>query len=383
MKQSYPMDVANGLEIDLEALLAPVPEGGGAGVSLRYEPVYQQIRDARTHDDASVPMGEWERPLIKADWKRVASLSTEALCTRSKDFQLAAWLCEAWTHQHRIEGFTAGTRLMAMLAEHYWQNAWPALEDGDTDARVAPFVWLNDTIALVLTLHVPLLTIEGREPAHVNLDEWQRVIMEGSDEDGAELTRDLLDKHVTQGNNLTALTRLHQRLEIAHENWRGFERLLDTLLQHDAPHLGRVTDVLMRLSRAVTSLLGDRATPAAPSAPQQDVPAIPLDNVAHTRAELPSWENGMSDVLQDAPVGLQSAVSREKPAFAGIESRAHAYQLIELAARYLTEHEPHSPTPFLLKRAVAWGQMSLPELMREVVRTDGDMSRFFALLEVE
>ena len=91
----------------------------------------------------------------------------------------------------------------------------------------------------------------------------------------------------------------------------------------------------------------------------------------------------MSDVLQDAPVGSQSAVSREKSAFGGIESRAHAYQLIELAARYLTEHEPHSPTPFLLKRAVAWGQMSLPELMREVVRTDGDMSRFFALLEVE
>jgi type VI secretion system protein ImpA len=379
MKQSYPMDVTTGFEIDLEALLAPVPEGDGAGVSLRYEPLYQQIRDARTHDDASVPMGEWERPLIKADWKRVAALCTEALCTRSKDFQLAAWLCEAWTHQQRIEGFTAGTRVMAMLAEHYWQNAWPALEDGDADARVAPFVWLNDTLALVLTLHVPLLTIEGREPAHVNLDEWQRVIMEGSDEDGADLTRDLLDKHVMQGNNLAGLTTLHQQLEIAQQNWRAFERLLDTLLQHDAPHLGRVTDVLMRLSRAVTSLLGDRAVRVAPPATQQDTP----DNAAHTRAELPSWENGMSDVLQDAPVGLQSAVARDKPAFASVDSRDHAYQLIELAARYLAEHEPHSPTPFLLRRAVAWGQMSLPELMREVVRTDGDMSRFFAMLEVE
>jgi type VI secretion system protein ImpA len=175
------------------------------------------------------------------------------------------------------------------------------------------------------------------------------------------------------------LTTLHQQLEIAQQNWRAFERLLDTLLQHDAPHLGRVTDVLMRLSRAVTSLLGDRAVRVAPPATQQDIP----DNAAHTRAELPSWENGMSDVLQDAPVGLQSAVARDKPAFARVESRADAYQLIELAARYLAEHEPHSPTPFLLRRAVAWGQMSLPELMREVVRTDGDMSRFFAMLEVE
>ena len=64
-------------------------------------------------------------------------------------------------------------------------------------------------------------------------------------------------------------------------------------------------------------------------------------------------------------------------------SRAQAYQLIELAASYLSEHEPHSPTPYLLRRAVMWGTLSLPELMREVMRTEGDASRFFAMLGLE
>ncbi|BFG80383.1 type VI secretion system protein TssA [Paraburkholderia terrae] len=382
MKQSYPMDVAPGFETDLEALLAPLPEGDGAGVSLRYEPPYQQIRDARTHDDASVPMGEWERPLIKADWKRVAALCTEALCTRSKDFQLAAWLCEAWTHQNRIEGFIAGTRLLTTLAENYWESAWPALEEGDADARVAPFVWLNDTIALVLTLHVPLLVIEGREPAQVNLDEWQRVIMEGGDDDAAELTRDLLDKHVTQGNNLAGLATLHQQLEVAQQMWRSFEQLLDVLLQNDSPHMGKVGDVLSRLSRAVTSLLGQRVLPVIPGFAAQEEPAqslmavsaVPSFNEYH-----PSLETQMSNALREPP--LTTVPARLIPA--RVESRTQAYQLIELVAQYLTEQEPHSPTPYLLRRAVSWGQMPLPELMREVLRTEGDMSRYLAMLEVK
>jgi type VI secretion system protein ImpA len=66
-----------------------------------------------------------------------------------------------------------------------------------------------------------------------------------------------------------------------------------------------------------------------------------------------------------------------------VESRAHAYQLLDLVARYLAEHEPHSPTPFLLQRAVTWGQLPLPELMREIVRTEGDMARYLALLGIE
>lgn len=85
----------------------------------------------------------------------------------------------------------------------------------------------------------------------------------------------------------------------------------------------------------------------------------------------------MSDVLTERPA--LAAV----PGTARVESRAHAYELLELVARYLAEHEPHSPTPFLLRRAVAWGQMPLPELMREIVHTEGDMSRYLAMLGVE
>jgi type VI secretion system protein ImpA len=380
MKQAFPMDVETSFNADFDALLAPVPDGeSGAGVSLRYEPVYQQIREARTHDDASLPMGEWERPLIKADWKRVAALSSDALATRSKDFQLAAWLCEAWVHLHGVEGLASGTRLLTALAERYWSSAWPMLEEGDADARAAPFAWLNDTLPLVLTLHVPLLVIDEREPAQVNLDEWQRVVLEGGDAGAADLTRDLLDKHVKKGNNLAALVSLHQQLELTRAAWAKFRLLLDELLQDDSPHLGRVDDALVRLTRAVTSLCGNQALPAAPQASAADN-TDPHYESALGAASLPeSRENTMSNATLDLP--LPSAPFRSVPA--KVESRAQAYDLIELVASYLAEHEPHSPTPYLLRRAVSWGAMSLPDLMREVLRTEGDTSRFFAMLGLE
>jgi type VI secretion system protein ImpA len=105
---------------EIDAYLAPLQDGGGVGISLRHDPLFQKIRDARRQDDPSLPMREWERPLIKADWKAVAALCGDALRKRSKDFQLAAWLCEAWTYERGVGGFVDGMRLLHALAERFW-----------------------------------------------------------------------------------------------------------------------------------------------------------------------------------------------------------------------------------------------------------------------
>ncbi len=49
--------------------------------------------------------------------------------------------------------------------------------------------------------------------------------------------------------------------------------------------------------------------------------------------------------------------------------RAEAYRQIIAAAEFLTALEPHSPVPYLLRRAASWGGMSLPQLYVELQRT--------------
>jgi predicted component of type VI protein secretion system len=63
-----------------------------------------------------------------------------------------------------------------------------------------------------------------------------------------------------------------------------------------------------------------------------------------------------------------------------IRSRADAYRQLEGIANFLQSIEPHSPTPYLVRRAVSWGRMPLPELMQEVLREEGDLNRLFKVL---
>jgi type VI secretion system protein VasJ len=49
--------------------------------------------------------------------------------------------------------------------------------------------------------------------------------------------------------------------------------------------------------------------------------------------------------------------------------RADAYRQIVAAADYLIAVEPHSPVPYLLRRAASWGGMALPQLYVELQKT--------------
>jgi type VI secretion system protein ImpA len=52
----------------------------------------------------------------------------------------------------------------------------------------------------------------------------------------------------------------------------------------------------------------------------------------------------------------------------------------DLLAEYLAAIEPHSPTPYLIRRAVNWGRLPLPALMAEIMQEEGDLNRMVQLL---
>ena len=65
-----------------------------------------------------------------------------------------------------------------------------------------------------------------------------------------------------------------------------------------------------------------------------------------------------------------------------VTSREQAYFLLNVAADFLLATEPHSPTPYVLKRAVAWGHMSLAELYQEILSDEKDLAGLRQLLGV-
>ncbi|HEY6331529.1 MAG TPA: type VI secretion system ImpA family N-terminal domain-containing protein, partial [Blastocatellia bacterium] len=83
----------------IESLLVSIPGENPAGEDLTYDPLLDEIREARRADD-NLEQGDWKRELKSADWNKVVALTSEALATRSKDLQLAAWLAEALAKLH-------------------------------------------------------------------------------------------------------------------------------------------------------------------------------------------------------------------------------------------------------------------------------------------
>ncbi len=381
-----PPTATGGFAPDLAAFLAPLDKEGPAGPSLRYDPVYAQIRDARMEEDASLPMGEWTRPLKKADWRAVETLCTGLLQQRNKDLQVAVWLTEAWVHRHGLGGLVAGTRLLDGLVRDFWDSVHPLVDDGDAEMRTAPLVWANDSLAQVLLLHVPLVPWPEVAQPFISLNEWQRAL---SSEFGAEAVKakaaktanapvasrqDILEQ---AGRDLRRLVALDEELMVAADAWNALTAQLDARLGHDAPSLAKVADTLARLRQAVRSLLQERDP--RDLQPEAIADSTPADTIGARSPSNATDDNDMSEETTPSP----SDALPQAAASGRIGSRAEAYQLLELAAAYLQRTEPHSPTPYLVKRAVTWGRLPLPELMQEVLREEGDLTRYFSMLGVK
>ena len=77
-----------------------------------------------------------------------------------------------------------------------------------------------------------------------------------------------------------------------------------------------------------------------------------------------------------AMFGSGSGTSTSGP----IQSRADAYYRLAEAAEYLIRTEPHSPVPYLVKRAVQWGNMPLAQLLTEFIGNPEDLVTIQRLL---
>lgn len=133
--------------IDVDAILSPLPGDNPAGESLRYDPVYDEIQEARRADDM-LDRGDWQHEVKTSDWDKVVALTLEALTEKTKDLQIAAWLFEALTVTEGFAGVCTGFKVMTGFLQDFWENVYPEIEDDDLDYRVGPLEFLNDKVWL-------------------------------------------------------------------------------------------------------------------------------------------------------------------------------------------------------------------------------------------
>ena len=98
-------------------LLNPIEGPNPSGANLRYDPVYDKIKEARREEDQPPP-GMTERDRKVAENPLVIKLTTDLLTKKTKDLQLAAWLTEALLKQ---KGF-AGLLIIQQVVRGFFHN---------------------------------------------------------------------------------------------------------------------------------------------------------------------------------------------------------------------------------------------------------------------
>ncbi|HEX8609715.1 MAG TPA: type VI secretion system protein TssA [Telluria sp.] len=359
----------------LDALLAPLADDAPCGPAARHDAVFTEIRLLREEDDPNLPMGQWERPLKRADWAGIEQLCTAMLGTRSKDLQIAVWLVEAWTRQRGFVGLFHGLRLLDTLLRSYWPALHPVIEDdGDCDARLAPLEWLNASLSATVRVHAALLVPDGAKRVPLTLAEWERMTAQdmaapegarrhGAGDDDAPLTRADLVAAARQMQLEVAMTgaAVFHSLDYLH-SLVGF---LEEQLGAQAPRLAKLRSALEGAQRVLVQMQPEQEEEVMEQAMEQE----------QARSQECTLSPALHAVPAPAPAGAVVG--------ANWRNRADAYATLEALADYLTEIEPHSPTPFLLRRAVNWGRMPLPEVIAEIIREEGDLNRLVNVLGIK
>lgn len=352
------------LGCSLETLLDPIDAGNPAGYSVKGNGVYNTIQNARREDDASLPLGPWEHKLKRADWPVVSRVATEALCSKSKDLQVAAWLLEAEVNQHGFSAIAPGLVLLDGLLRDYWDDLYPQDADSGGEHRANILRSLNNRLPFVLKQLAMTSTGMHR---NYNLADWEVAMHRERLAPAAAAAANSADEEehastetITAAMAATPLTwyqALHQQLNDA---LGAMQLLRDSIDRHfavDGPSLSALAGLLAQLHALAESELQRRGI-----------------SLATASEESEPGPGTVAESDETAIVGDQTWA---------IDDRRQVYAMLEQLVEALLKMDPHSPAPYLIRRAIEWGRLNTAELYQEVFIRLGGQLNIFELVGLE
>ncbi|MFQ3650893.1 MAG: type VI secretion system protein TssA [Gemmataceae bacterium] len=327
----------------VDELVTPIPgdSPGGEPVSYLVRTELDEMRKEINPDDfdENDPLRPTE--LKKADWQGIIRRTIDLLRTQSKDLLLAARLTEALTKQHGFAGFAEALTLLRRMTDECWDYLHPAIEDGDLEVRAGQFNWLGDDgrgARFPYSLRtVPLFFYEGQP---IGWLDWKK-----AQDNKGKFKMEQIDQAIRS----TTRERLQELVSDIQACIHGTQNLLETLNQRlgsSAPAWIDIRKALLEVDTLVKGALQRQGGP---------IQANDLSTEREPNA---------------SPTADQQAIGSREPQGKRSVTRADLYAQLEEIAQTLSTLEPHSPVPYLIRRAVALGRLPFPEMMKKLLRPD-------------
>lgn len=366
--------------LDFDQIAAPIEGDSPTGPDLRkdYSPdaLYRAIKDARQRAGKAEKDAYTEDANAEDDWKDVFNRAPDLLYTQSKDLEVACWLTEAMLRLEGYAGLRDGFRACTLLVENFWDslhpNPDPEDEDIDPDEgliRVAALAGLNggDYQGTLIAPLKAVNLVDTHESGSWGLATFEQAVALQQISDPDERAKRLEHGAVT----------MEQFIAAAQNTPAQFFQSL-------AEDLDEAKQWYEKLIAAIEERAGYEQTPPSSSI---------LNTINECRQRVQAFINEYAPSLgeggADAPDGDGSDTGETVATGGGgsgggparpsgpLQSREQAFTLIRQAAEYFRKTEPHSVLSWQLEECVKWGQMSLPDLLKELINDEAALESVY------
>jgi type VI secretion system protein ImpA len=325
------------MPVQISELLQPIPGSKPGGADIRYEPVFEKIKQARI-EELDLPAGDYTRERKTADWPLVIKLATEVLARQSKDLQVAAWLTEALLKREGMAGLRSGLELLVSLLTDLWDHLYPEIEDDDLEFRAAPLAWVAQYLETPIRLtpidaagHSIFQYRDSRAVGYeADADTYEKRDARKAALDAGKISAEEFDE-AFNAINKAWYKQLIADLDAATAAVTKLEAVADEKLGHAAPRFAPLRTPLAEVRQVAVQLLAKKL--------ESDPDPIEAEPVVEEAIEVgaPSGEGGTISLVP--------------------RTRADAEARLAAAARFLRAEKRTDPSSYLLLRGFRWGEL--------------------------
>lgn len=336
-------------DVNIENFLQPIPNADNkentcaCGKYLKYDYIYDQIKECRREDDPHLTQGVWLIEPKKAAWSDVEKICASALKNKTKDLQIAVWWLEAKTAMCGFLGLNQGVAVLHALCKKYWDKIWPAIgQNGNLNARLAPFYFFAEKVSEKI-LAIPLTCPQDGVSSVFSLSDWitarhnlrlkssSGISLKDFQKSAATTPIDFFNNVDNDANNVL-------------KNLKSLEDFLNERCGSESPSFRLVYERINDIKQVNARNITERKK-------QLDAEEDRKKNAA---AEDENWEEGSNDGKEKNPIDSDSK---------DVPTIEHAYSALNEIAAFLEKQQPQSPSSILIKIACAIGQKTFQELL--------------------
>ncbi|MGA9977056.1 MAG: type VI secretion system protein TssA [Candidatus Sulfotelmatobacter sp.] len=334
-------------------LLTPIAGDNPSGVYLRHDAklgLYDKIKEARRQDD-ELAQGDWQHERKLADYPLVAKLAQEALATKTKDLQLAAWLTEAQLHIEGFAGLRQGLTLCTGLITTFWDTLYPPVEDDDLELRAGPLEFIGTSLDVHLKSR-PLTKagydwLKYKESRAVGYEEQAKTDKEREARETkiaeGKLAPDVFDAAFVETPKAFYF-QSEKDLDSSLQALKTLDEISDEKFGNAGPSFGKLKSSLEEVRHTVHALLEKkRETEPDP------VEAAPAEAGVEGGAGTGQGAGASGASLPGITI---SVLTSSEPA-----ERREAIAAVARVAALFRRQDPHSPAPYLMMRGLRWGEL--------------------------